>query len=210
MTPPDRVYRFLALLVPVRRHGPHGFPTNSMPVHVPSSEDVRVYETAILYPSPINQKEENELLKAIDELFAEAKATLVLKDAWGDRGLAYKIGGFDEANVLVMYHEIDPSKIKELDRQLSILKGVLRHLIVKPVKNYDIAPMAGRLDQWKEQVRMDRETRLREKEEKKLKQVVDKVKRAPAKPKKAVEDKPAPTETVEQGVDKLISDDLGL
>ena len=182
-----------------------------MPVHVPSSEDVRVYETAILYPSPMNQKEENELLKAIDEIFTEAKATVILKDAWGARGLAYKIGGFEEANVLVMYHEIDPSAIKEIDRQLSILKGVLRHLIVKPVKNYDIAPMAGRLDQWKEQVRVDRETRVREKEEKKLKQVVEKAKRAPAKSKKAAaDDKPKSTETIEQGVDKLLSDDLSL
>lgn len=178
-----------------------------MPVHVPSSEDVRVYETAILYPSPINQKEEKDLLKAVEEIFAEAKATVILKDAWGARGLAYKIGGFEEANVLVMYHEIDPSMIKEIDRQLSILKGVLRHLIVKPVKNYDIAPMAGRLDQWKEQVRVDRETRVREKEEKKLKQVVEKAKRAPAKKKAApVDDKPMPTETIEQGVDKLLSD----
>lgn len=180
-----------------------------MPVHVPSSEDVRVYECAILYPYPINQKEENELLKAIDEIFADAKATPILKDAWGSRGLAYKVGGFEEANVLVLYYEIDPSKIKEIDRQLSILKGVLRHLLVKPVKNYDIAPMAGRLDQWKEQVRVERETRIREKEEKKLKQVVEKVKRAPAK-KKVVEEKPMPTETVEQGVDKLISDDLNI
>lgn len=181
-----------------------------MPVHTPSSEDARIYECAILYPSPINQKEENDLLKAIDEIFSDAKGALILKDAWGARGLAYKVGGFDEANVLVSYYEIDPSKIKEIERQLSILKGVLRHLIVKPPKHYDIAPMAGRLDQWKEQVRVDRETRAREKDEKKLKQVVDKAKRAPAKPKKVVEDKPAPTETVEQGIDKLISDDLNI
>ena len=180
-----------------------------MPVHVASSEDVRVYETAILYPSPINQKEENELLKAIDEIYSDAKATLILKDAWGSRGLAYKVGGFDEANVLVMYHEIDPSKIKEMDRQLSILKGVLRHLIVKPVKNYDIAPMAGRLDQWKEQVRVEREVRIREKEEKKLKQVVEKTKRAAPK-KKPVAEKAAPTESVAEGVDKLMSDDMNI
>lgn len=180
-----------------------------MPVHVPSSEDVRVYECAILYPYPINQKEENELLKAIDEIFADAKATLILKDAWGERGLAYKVGGFEQANVLVLYYEIDPSKIKEIDRQLSILKGVLRHLLVKPVKNYDIAPMAGRLDQWKEQVRIDRETRIREKEEKKLKQVVEKTKRAAPK-KKVAEEKSMPTESVAEGVDKLISDDLNI
>lgn len=180
-----------------------------MPVHHPSSEDTRVYECAILYPSPINQKEEKDLLKAIDEIFAEAKATVILKDAWGERGLAYKIGGFSEANILIAYYEIDPAHIKEIDRQLSILKGVLRHLIVKPVKNYDIAPMAGRLDQWKEQVRVDRETRVREKEEKKLKQVVEKVKRSAPK-KKILDDKPMPTESVSQGVDKLISDDLDI
>ncbi len=181
-----------------------------MPVHVPSSEDVRVYECAILYPSPFGQKEERDLLKAIDEIFSDAEGKLILKDQWGERGLAYTIGGFQQANVLVLYYELDPSKIKEIERQLSILKGLLRHLIVKPPKNYDIAPMAGRLDQWKEQVRIDRETRTREKEEKKLKQVVEKVKRAPTKAKKVVEDKPAPTETVSEGVDKLISDDLGL
>lgn len=175
-----------------------------MPVHVPSSEDVRLYECAVLYPSPMNQKEENELLKAIEEIFAEAKGTQILKDVWGPRGLAYKIGGFQEANIIIYYYELDPSKIKEIERQLSILKGVLRNLIIKPPKNYDIVPLAGRLDQWKEQIRMDREVRVREKEEKKLKQVVDKVKRAPKK--KMVEEKAAPTESVEEGVDKLMSD----
>lgn len=174
----------------------------------PSSEDVRLYEVAILYPYPMNQKEESELLKGIDEIFAEAKAKQIFKDVWGRRGLAYKVGGFDEGNFIIYYFEIDPSKIDEIDEQLRILKGMLRHMIVKPPKKYQISSYADNEKRWKEQNRVEGERKTQEKEDKKLKQVVDKAKRAPMRAKKDDAEKAAPVsgEALTQKLDKLISD----
>jgi ribosomal protein S6 len=175
----------------------------------PSSEDVRVYECAILYPYPFNQKEENQLLKEIEEMFTDAGGKLVFKDAWGRRGLAYQIGGYGEANVVIYYYELEPKKLKEIDGQLRILKGVLRHLIVKPPKNYQIASYAGKFEQWKEDEKMAEERKVSEKEEKLKKQVLDKAKRQSAKPakKEGADERPAkPAGDITQQLDKLISD----
>src|SRR5438874_124716 len=115
-----------------------GLPTSRMPTLTPSSEDVRIYECCILYPYPLGQKEEAELLKEIEGLFADAGGKLVMKDAWGRRGLAYPIGGAVEGNYIVYYYELDPLKVKEIDGALRIMKNVDRHLLVKPPKNYQI------------------------------------------------------------------------
>lgn len=177
--------------------------------YTPSSEDVRLYEVAVLYPYPMNQKEEAELLKGIDEIFADAGAKQIFKDVWGRRGLAYKIAGFEEGNFVIYYFEIDPSKLTEIDEQLRILKGMLRHMMIKPPKKYQISPYAESEKKWKEANRLEGERKVQEKEDKKLKQVVDKAKRAvPVRERSKKDDvKPAVTgEALTQELDKLISD----
>lgn len=177
-----------------------------------SSEDTRIYELCILYPFPLNQKEETEILKGVEELLSEAGAKTIMKDVWGRRGLAYPIGGFREGSYVIYYLDMEPGKLKELDNQLRIMKGVLRHLVVKPPKHYKIVPYAGRFDEWKAQTKAAGELKAAEKEEKLKKQVLEKAKRASAakKPeleKKAVSDKSAPKEDLSKKLDKLISDD---
>ncbi len=173
-----------------------------------ASEDTRVYEVAVLYPYPMNQKEEQDLLKGIDEIFAEAGAKLLMKDAWGRRGLAYMIGGFTEGNILIYYFDMDPLKVKEVDVQMRILKGVLRHMIVKPPKKYQMVPYADRLAQWQEQEKLRGEKAVADKEEKLKKQVVDKAKRtAKVAPKlDAAPAKPMTDASITEGLEKLISD----
>lgn len=173
----------------------------------PTSDDVRLYEIAVLYSYPMNQKEENELLKGIDEVMADAGAKQIFKDVWGRRGLAYSIGGFMEGNFIIYYYEIDPSKIEGIDEELRILKGMLRHMIVKPVKNYQIKSYADSEKQWKEQNRLEGERKVQEKEDKKLKQVVEKAKRAtPTRDRKDDVVKPVTGEALNKQLDKMISD----
>ncbi len=170
-------------------------------------EDTRIYEVAVLYPYPINQKEESDLLKAVEEIFQEAKAKLVLKDMWGRRGLAYKIGGFSEGNFVIYYFEMDPSKLKEADTQLRILKGILRHMIIKPPKNYQVAPTAGNFEKWKQEEKTLGEKVAQDKEDKLKKQVVEKAKRTTKKEEKTeVIAKPMSEKSITEGLDKLISD----
>jgi hypothetical protein len=97
--------------------------------------------------------------------------------------------------------------VKEIDTQLRILKGILRHMIVKPPKNYQIVPFANRLTEWQEQERMRGEKEAADKEEKLKKQVVEKAKRsAKAEKKPETPAKPMTGESITQGLDKLISD----
>lgn len=177
--------------------------------YTPSSEDVRLYEVAILYPYPVHQKEEAELLKNIEGLFEEAGAKQIFKDVWGRRGLAYRIGGFEEGTFVIYYYEMDPAKLKEIDRQMHIMKGLLRHLVVKPPKHYHITSHADNEKKWKEKYRLESERQEAEREEQLKKKVVDKARRQSVRKKPEEEArpaKPASGESIDVRLDKLISD----
>lgn len=187
-----------------------------MPTLAPTSEDNRIYEWCVLYPYPMQQKEEQQLLKEIDEIFAEAGAKEVAKDKWGRRGLAYPVGGFKEGTFIVYYQEMDPARVAEVDKALRITRGVLRHLSVKPPKRYQIVKYSEAYEQWlKDRETMDQQ-REREKEEKVQEQVARKAKRQAKMTAERKKAKPAAGQPLEEGaiteqIDKLISDDtLGL
>src|SRR5262245_49834306 len=119
-----------------------------MPTLTASSEDVRIYECAVLYPYPLTQKQEQDLLKEVEGYFEEAGAKLVAKDPWSQRGLAYGVKGFSEGCFVIYYYEMDPLKVKEVDHSLKINKNVLRHLFVKPPKNYQILKYSELYQTW--------------------------------------------------------------
>jgi small subunit ribosomal protein S6 len=183
-----------------------------MPSVTPSSEDVRIYELCVLYPHPFGQKDENELLKEIETMFDEAGAKQVAKDKWGRRGLAYPIKGSTEGNFVIYYYEMEPKKLRDIDTQLRILKGVLRHMFVKPPKQYQIVKFSESYEKWlKERENVD-EKRSREREEKLKDQVAKKAKRQVQRTteKQKEETRPAAPmseEAIKQKLDKLISDD---
>ncbi len=173
-------------------------------------EDARLYEICILYPFPMTQKEESALLKEIDGIFAEANAIPVSKDPWGRRGLAYPIGGYTEGTYVVYYFEMDPSKLAEVDQALKITKGLLRHMIVKPPKNYEIVSYAKRYEEWLEHRHVEEQERENEKAKKLEERVVEKAKRdakrTEVRAKKPAEKK-APTGNVDTELDKILSTD---
>ncbi|TSC59165.1 MAG: small subunit ribosomal protein S6 [Candidatus Peregrinibacteria bacterium Greene0416_19] len=175
------------------------------------SEDTRTYECCILYPNPLGQKEEAELIKEIEALFSEASAKLMMKDVWGRRGLAYSIKGFTEGNYVVYYYELDPSKLKEIDRALGIMKNVLRHMLVKPPKHYHMVKYSELYEQWMKERETVEEKRSREQEEKVKERVAEKAKRQARQQheeKKRDEAKPAMQgDVLTEKIEKLISDD---
>ncbi len=182
-----------------------------MPTLTPYSEDVRIYEFCILYPYPMGQKEEATLLKEIDALFAEAGAKQVAKDKWGRRGLAYPIKGATEGNYMVLYVEMEPAKLKELDQALRIHKNILRHMMVIPPKGYVVVQFADKYEEWLKERESVEDTRRRETEERVQASVAKKAQR---KAKMAASEKkePGAKPKLEEGaltekLDKLISDD---
>ena len=176
---------------------------------LPSSEDVRVYEIAVLYQPDLDQKAEKDLIAAVEGHFADAKAKLLFKDPWTRRGLAFKIGGFTEAKFVIYYYEVDPSKIRELDNALRLEKGVLRHLILIPPKGYEAVSFEDRYQEWLKNRETVSEVRDRKKEEKLQKSVATQAKRKTesmrTKPKEV--SAPMEKEKLDATLDKLISDE---
>ncbi len=180
-----------------------------MPTLSPSSEDVRIYEIAVMLQPDLDQKAENTLLAELDGLFTEAAAKLLFKDTWTKRGIAYKIGGFSEAKYVIYYHEMDPSKLRELDRMIRLTKGVLRHMVVIPPDNYEAVSFEARYQEWLKTRETVADVKRRKKEEKLTAAVQAQAKRVSkrieAKPKEIA--KPLEMGQLTEKLDKLISDD---
>ncbi|MBU0766720.1 30S ribosomal protein S6 [Patescibacteria group bacterium] len=176
--------------------------------------DIRLYECSILYPFPLNQKEEKEIIDGVEEIFKEAGAREVEKDLWGRRGLAYPIKGHNEGSFVIYHLEIDPSKIKGINEALNIMHGVLRHLLLKPPAGYQITKLSDGYKKWLDERETVEERRESEKEAKLERHVMDKAKRHA----KRVEDKkkenpstekevPIEKDKLAEELEKLISDD---
>ncbi len=187
---------------------------------MPPSDDTTVtddcvYECCVLLPFPLSQKEEKDTLKEIEGYFEEAGAKQMAKDVWGRRGLAYPIGGREEGSFVVYHYEMDPSKVKEIDEQMKISTTILRHLIIKPPKGYQIAKYSEEYETWLKERKTFSEQKEEEKEEKIKRKVAEKAKRQA---KKVEEEKKAKAPTVpeksaieedklSEELEKLISDD---
>ncbi|TSC80487.1 MAG: small subunit ribosomal protein S6 [Candidatus Peregrinibacteria bacterium Gr01-1014_25] len=183
----------------------------STPVLTSAIEDNRVYEIAVLYPYPMQQKEEQQLLKSIEQIFDDVGAKQVAKDAWGRRGLAYPVGGLREGNYVILYYDMAPEKVKDVEQQLKILKGILRHMIITVPKNYPFIAYAKAFEDWQVQRVASVEREEREREEKLKQQVVEKAKRQTKRATKkadATSTTPVrPVESLDVQIDKIISDD---
>jgi len=177
-----------------------------------------VYEFCVLYPVNLSQKEEQTLLKGIEEIFTEAEGRQIAKDAWGRRGLAYPIKKQIEGNFIVFYYEMNPQKLREVDRQLRILPNVLRHLMVKPPKDYQMVKYSEAFEQWQKDKVTAVETKRKDEETKLQRKVVEKAKRDAKRTevKKTEVKKKEAASTLEEAdlskkLDELISDDsIGL
>lgn len=170
------------------------------------AEDTRTYECMVLYSYPLPQKEEQELLSEVEKWFEDAGGRLVAKDLWGRRGLAYEVRGSREANVVVYHYELTPEKVYEVDQGLRILKGVLRHVIVKPPKGYEIPRFSEKYEQWlKDRETMEEEKR-REEEERLKKRVVEKVRQEVKKSEQRPTAGGVQEKELTQQIEKIISD----
>jgi ribosomal protein S6 len=187
----------------------------------------RIYEICVLYGATITQKEESQLQKDIEGLFDEIGAKQISKDEWGRRGLAIRIKGFDEGKYIVYYVEADPEKMKEVDTQMRITPNLLRHIIVKPPKGYQIEKYSEKFTEWLQNRETEAERKEKQKEEDLKRKVVErakrKVKRVEEEKKEAHSAKASRTEEdtvkaaakadekeLDEQLEKLISDDLDL
>lgn len=183
------------------------------PVACDDAVEARLYECMILYPADLSQKEEQDVVKEVENIWSEAGALMKAKDAWGKRGLAYPMRGNVEGKFIVYHFDVDPRKIAETNGALKIVKNLLRFLIWKPPKHYVIKKWSELYEVWLKERETLEQRRTREKEEKlqevvaarALRQAQGKIRREEKKPART---KPAlGEEKITEEIEKMIAND---
>lgn len=171
-----------------------------------AEEEARLYELALLYPASLSQKEEQELLHSITTLLEEAEGKLVERDLWGTRGLAYPIHGHREGKFLILHCSLAPSRLREIDRQLRIIKGVLRHLVLTVHGAGPMVKFSERYDRWLKEEETKGQTQKTEREEHVRRQFAERALRQANRPQKKAEHTEVKEEQITEQIQKIITD----
>lgn len=176
--------------------------------HVAAEEDMQLYEVAMLYPADLAQKEEQDLLRTIEGLFGEEGGGIQLaKDLWGRRGLAYPIGGHREGKYAVFHYRMHPGKVKGIDQQLRITKGILRHLTLKVPETAGGVKYSLRYAEWLKEQEVAAEREKREREEELQQQIAARARRqAPPRERRAEKKGEVTEEKITEQIEKIITD----
>lgn len=184
------------------------------PTLKPSTDELRLYEIAVLLPADLNDKEKREAINGVEDIFKEKDIKVLHTDEWKKIGLAYRIKGNTHGQYIIFYAEGSPGAIKELDAPIRFEKNVLRHLIVKLPVPYEIVDWTAHYAEWKESKEKEVEERVKEQEEEKKRKIIQRAtKKSPIKKVPSEEKEPEAVEEaeLEEKISELVSDeDLNL
>ena len=95
----------------------------------------RPYELTVVFridPNTQVMKDNIAQVKAWVEADDLGQINKIDETLWGRRRLAYEIEGRKEGYYVLMYVDLDPAGMDELERNLNLSPDVLRHLLVRP------------------------------------------------------------------------------
>ncbi len=175
------------------------------------------YEIMVILMPNLGQEKTTHELSEIKKMITSLGGEILNEDDWGQRELAYSIKKQTHAYYTVMTFELEPLKSKELEKTLNIYPALIRYLITKCPKGYELVTMSTYKAE-EDAALKEKQTLAAEKAEKRAKPsrkpapapVVEKpVKAKPSKPKKVVEEvveEPTePTKPKEEQKDERIS-----
>jgi small subunit ribosomal protein S6 len=92
---------------------------------------VREYELVYIIQPDATPEREKEIHTRLDDALARSEGTLLLRDDWGKRRLAYEIRKFQKGHYVLLSFLGQGVVVKELERLLRVDPDVLRFLTVK-------------------------------------------------------------------------------
>lgn len=103
-------------------------------MQVPSSDRVRRYELTYLIPGSFTSDLVTQTQNAVDAALKKHQSTVVSKDEWGKKSLAYPIKHVakreTEATYVHLVLEMSADKVAGLDSDLHLNQQVLRYLLI--------------------------------------------------------------------------------
>ncbi len=99
---------------------------------------VNEYELVLILRPDIDEATGEAALEKIESVIAENGGTLLVRDDWGQRRLAYLINGHQKGRYVLEKFIADPSIISEVERRLRITDSVIRFMTVRKPGSVDV------------------------------------------------------------------------
>lgn len=94
---------------------------------------MREYEVTVVIQPQLEDTERNQLIERLSNLLVPGSKEdgALTANHWGMRNLAYPIKKFTEGYYVLFEAQIDPTRIKEIERSMQYNEDVLRYLVVR-------------------------------------------------------------------------------
>ena len=92
---------------------------------------LRDYELTVIINPEVAEEKFDATIANVSQFITEKGGTISEVERWGKKRLAYPIERFMEGNYVLTRFSLKPGSSKELEANLQISEGVLRHLLVK-------------------------------------------------------------------------------
>jgi small subunit ribosomal protein S6 len=92
---------------------------------------VRSYELIFIVHPEVDDAGLAAVIETVKELVERGGGRVGRIDRWGLRRLAYPINKLWEGQYVLMYLEMDPQQVAELERSFALAEQILRHLVVR-------------------------------------------------------------------------------
>jgi small subunit ribosomal protein S6 len=100
------------------------------------------YETAILFDPELPEERRKEFLAKVEGVISRFQGEVLKQDDWGIRKLAYPIRKKSNAYYTFLVYSGERGVVEEVERNIKIFEGVLRHLTSRVEIETKVAPPA--------------------------------------------------------------------
>jgi small subunit ribosomal protein S6 len=91
---------------------------------------LRTYETIYIVHPEVGDEEVTKIEQQVDDSITGSGGSIVLKDNWGKRKLAYQVQHCSEGYYMLVRHQSEPTFIKDLEQSFRINERIIRYLNV--------------------------------------------------------------------------------
>jgi small subunit ribosomal protein S6 len=141
------------------------------------AEELAKYELMLIFKPDMSQEETDKELNKVKKLLKDQKAEIFHQDVWDIRDLAYVIKKNDKGYYVILYFTMEGVHLAEIEKELRLNAKIIRHLVVKSPKNYELkkleelmAPSTERRGKPKEEAPKRAPRKVAKKEETKVKE----------------------------------------
>jgi len=88
------------------------------------------YESVFIVRQDVSLNDIDKIVDDFGKIIKDNNGTVVKKEYWGLRNLAYKIGNHKKGHYYLLGLDTNPNTIKELERKMKLNENIIRFLTI--------------------------------------------------------------------------------